>query len=182
MSDIKNLTKSQRKRRRQASGSPGTENGGHNTLVCNVDTPCVTNTDIDYYQLSDEYVRSVMNHNTSPTMNLEQQTTYGFQTPTSAQSPNVYKAGMSTPPSWALALIEDVKSIKESIPKIGSKIDLIDKSVNRMNTKLSDMESKVIIMENKITEIDRSVSFINDTVCMKRKNMNLNSQKKTWKG
>jgi hypothetical protein len=50
-------------------------------------------------------------------MNLEQQNAYGFQTPQPAQQPT----GTPAPPSWALALIEDVKSIiittmKEAIP------------------------------------------------------------------
>ena len=167
MSDINNLTKSQRKRRRQAekrkaSGSPSTENGVHNTSSCNVDSPSVTNTELDFYQISDDYVRSVMNYNTSPTMNLEQQNAYGFQTPQPVQQPT----GTSAPPSWALALIEDVKSIKNTmkvaIPKIELKVDLIEKSVNRLNSKFSDMEIKVTTMENKIRDIDKSVSFINE--------------------
>lgn len=62
------------------------------------------------------------------------------------------------PPSWAISLIEDVKSIKEALPKI----DQIEKSLNQIQINIHDMQNKVTDLENKVINLEKGVTFINN--------------------
>ena len=109
MSKEEGVSKTQKKRRKQAekrkpSGSPDINSGSHNSTERNTRSTSVTGVNINEnsvagaYQLSDDYVRSVMNFNTSPVMNFGQQLPYGFQTPQATQPPPVFETSQVQPP------------------------------------------------------------------------------------
>ncbi|XP_052806337.1 uncharacterized protein LOC128241093 [Mya arenaria] len=90
---------------------------------------------------------------TSPIGNFQQPFTYGMQ-----QSPGMFQPAPpapSTPPSCALQIMEDIKSIKTSLPNI-------EKTVNTINLKISDMDIKINNLESKVTEVETSCSFISN--------------------
>ena len=121
------LSKSQIKRRkraekRKASSSPGTiqndqfspENRSPNLSV---------DSDIPYLlQNSKEYVQAVIN-DISP-INYDDQYAAMIQgeqidqPPLTPVTPVLASKMSTTPPPWAISLIEDVKTIKEALPKI----------------------------------------------------------------
>lgn len=159
MSSIQNLTKSQKKRqkraeKRKASGSPGTIEGGHCTPEHTSKSPSETTNATDFFQVSNDYVQSVMS---TPIMNYNGQYPVGMQIPQTPQTPSVFQ-NSSIPPNWAVSLIEDVKSIKSALPKI----DQIEQSVNSIKLQITVMETKVSTLEAKCNDIEKSVSFITD--------------------
>jgi uncharacterized coiled-coil protein SlyX len=163
MSQNQNLSKNQRKRhkkdeKRKASGSPVLDNGGHCTPGHHLSPQSVT--DKDFYQHSGDYVHTVMNPNSTPVLNIGQQVPYGFQIAQTPGTPNVFQTGVSTTPSWAIPLLEDIRDIKAALPKI----DQIEKTVNSMCVKLYDMETKVTVLESKVNEFEKSISFIDTSV------------------
>ena len=70
-------------------------------------------------------------------------------------APNM-AAGLSAP-QWATQIMEDIKSIKQSV----SKIDEIEKFVNKINLKVETLEVKVNEMSTKVTDVEQSNEFIN---------------------
>lgn len=62
----------------------------------------------------------------------------------------------TVPPAWAAQIIEDIKAIKTSLPRI----EHIEKTVNSINLKVSELETKVNKLETKVTEVEASCSFI----------------------
>ena len=126
MSKEEGVSKTQKKRRKQAgkrkpSRSPDIDSGSHKLTERNTRSTSATGVNINEnsvvgaYQLSDDYVRSVMNFSTSPVMNFGQQLPYGFQTPEATQPPPVLPINLVQPPpqpTWEITLLEDVKSIK----------------------------------------------------------------------
>lgn len=167
MSQNEILSKSQKKRQKQAekrkaSSSPLADISGHYTPGQTADSPSVTCS--DYLQHSKDYVSAVMNPNTSPMVNYNQQFPYSLQTIPTPGTPSVFPPGTpGTPlptgtPAWALPLIEDIKAIKSALPKI----DMIEKTVNSMSIKFSEMDIKVTELESKVNDIEKSVSFIDN--------------------
>ena len=124
MSKEEGVSKTQKKRRKQAekrkpSGSPDIDSGSHNSTERNTRSTSVTGVNINEnsvagaYQLSDDYVRSVMNFNTSPVMNFGQQLPYGFQTPQATQPPPVFATSqVQTPPPHPLGQLRYLKMLK----------------------------------------------------------------------
>jgi len=171
MSDNEHLTKSQRKRRRKAEkrkASSPLESNSNSSVRHISDTACskpqgVTKpaTDQNFYNSSYSYVAHVINPNTSPVMNFNQQIPYGFnsQSPTifSASTPMAATSGNVTPP-WATEIITDIKSLTAVIPKI----DNIEKSLATIHLKLSEFDTRMTAVAKKVTEIETSCSFISD--------------------
>ena len=60
------------------------------------------------------------------------------------------------PPPWAASIIEDLKTIKISVSKIGS----IEQTVNSIKVKMEDLEIKVTDVDKRVTEVERSSAFI----------------------
>lgn len=88
-----------------------------------------------------------------------QQTPYNpqfTQSPPSFMS-QILGTPVGTPiPQWASALMEDVKSIKQSV----SKLEAVEKTVNLINQKFVDLEVKVSDIDKRVTEVERSCSFV----------------------
>lgn len=159
MSESEKLSKSQLKRRRnaekrKASGSPGQINGGHYVYDS---SKSPSGTVSNFLMNSQDFVHSVMQ---SPAINMNGQFTPVMQGMHSIQSPqNVFPIqSPSTPPGWALSLIEDVKQIKGALPKI----DEIEQTVKSIQRKMTDLELKVTNLEAKSTEAEKSLTFMSN--------------------
>jgi DNA repair exonuclease SbcCD ATPase subunit len=63
----------------------------------------------------------------------------------------------TTPPAWALEIIDDIKSIKLSV----SKIDKIEKLVDKINTKVEKLERDITSIDTRVVEVEKGASFIN---------------------
>ena len=71
----------------------------------------------------------------------------------------VSSAGVASgisPPQWATEIMEDIKSIKQSV----SKIDQIEKFVNKISAKVDTLEIKVNTMDTKVTDVEKSFDFL----------------------
>jgi prefoldin subunit 5 len=95
-----------------------------------------------------------MNSQNSPTMTYQQS---GMYAPPPPQSP-VFPLMYTSPPSWASEIINDIKAIKSSLPKIEN----IEKTVNIINLNVSEMEVKIKTLETKVTEVESACSFISN--------------------
>ncbi|KAL4236556.1 hypothetical protein ACF0H5_004941 [Mactra antiquata] len=62
----------------------------------------------------------------------------------------------STPPEWARVLIEDVRHIKEFMPKIES----LQQSINLINVRTTTAETKIKTLETKNAEASESLQFL----------------------
>ena len=75
------------------------------------------------------------------------------------QSFPVSSAGVASgtaPPQWATQMMEDIKSIKQSV----SKIDQIEKFVNKISVKVDTLEIKVNTMDTKVKDVEKSTDFV----------------------
>ncbi|XP_053398799.1 uncharacterized protein LOC123556557 [Mercenaria mercenaria] len=94
---------------------------------------------------------------TSPIMNFGQPFAYIPQTPQGQMCQQVPSVPPSIPPPWANELIQDMKSLKQSLPKIEN----IEKTVNRISAKVSEIEVKLNTIETRVDAVEQSCSFIN---------------------
>ena len=62
----------------------------------------------------------------------------------------------TAPPQWAKQIMEDIKSIKQSV----SKIDQIEKFVNKISAKVDNLEIKVNSMDTKVKDVEKSTDFV----------------------
>lgn len=76
----------------------------------------------------------------------------------SSQFPTSGSALCNSPPQWATQIMEDIKSIKNSV----SKIENIEKTVNQISSKVETLETKMKTMEIKVNEAEKSSTFISD--------------------
>lgn len=102
---------------------------------------------------------SINTSNTMSNMNFNQNMTspspqfphyaYNMQMPQMLQSQPLYQstpmasAGQSAPPPWAIQIMDDMKVLKESIPKI----DKIERTVSNISLKINEIETKIKQME-----------------------------------
>ena len=64
-------------------------------------------------------------------------------------------SGMSQP-QWVTEIMEDIKSIKQSV----SKIYQIEKFVNKNSAKVDTLEIKVNTIDTKVTDVEKSTDFL----------------------
>lgn len=134
---------------------------GINVSGTNTSLSCGGNTRTLDYTNSQDNVTSVMNAqinsqmHTSPVMNYGQQNPYVASTP---QTPIFFQMSQATP-GWAACMMEDVRAIKEALPKI----EKIEKVVNSISLKMSEFEAKLASVETRVDTIETSCNFINDS-------------------
>jgi hypothetical protein len=61
-------------------------------------------------------------------------------------------------PAWAACMIEDVRAIKEALPKIVK----IEQVVNSISLKMSEFETKLKCVETRVDSVETSCTFISD--------------------
>ena len=175
MSVNQSLSKSQRKRlnranKRKASKSPELNTDiNSSTDECSTDFTGIRETScafqpngLNNQSESEHFVRSVLSFNTSPIMNFGQQIPFNFQTPQANQTPNVFSRtpllpSTTTTPSLAITLLEDVRMIKDALPKI----DKIEQSMKEMNSTITGINNNISTLETKVQDMEQAVLFIN---------------------
>ena len=60
--------------------------------------------------------------------------------------------------TWALGVIDDIKTIKLTVPKI----DNIENTVVMINQKIAELDTRVSNLETKLNDVERSCNFISD--------------------
>ena len=118
----------------------------------------------DSFANSENYVETVMNPNTSANMsnmsnnpiitNLDNSARL-MSTPCTIPTPPIEQA---IPPSWALKMMDDIKTIKDALPKI----EKIEKTVTTINLKVYDIEIKLGQLERRVQNCEDSCSFVSD--------------------
>lgn len=91
-----------------------------------------------------------MNYSQPPFNNQFIQSPPGFTAQYAATQPS------NQPPTWATSIIDDIKSIKQSV----AKIDNVEKTVNKINAKLIDLENKVSDIDKRVSEVETASSYI----------------------
>jgi len=85
---------------------------------------------------------------------------YNMHTPITPQNPASFQnppTAITATPPWAIELMEDMKHLKQSIPKI----ERIEKTVDIISVKMNEMEMKMKSMETRISETENACTFIN---------------------
>ena len=125
------------------------------------------NLQLDYFVFDTPTVSSINNMNTG-NMNFSQPFSGQY-----VQSPpgQFQFTQQSSPPQWAVDILNDVRAIKQKVEKI----DCIEKAVNSINVKLNDLDLKVKDIDNRVNEMESTVSFIGNKYDKQLKEIN-NSQ------
>lgn len=76
----------------------------------------------------------------------------------SFKDPNTGVATGISPPQWATEMMEDIKSIKESV----AKIEHSEKFVNKISAKVDKLEIRVHTMDTKVTEVEKSSEYVSN--------------------
>ena len=72
--------------------------------------------------------------------------------------PTQQQTTTNQPPAWALGIIDDIKTIKLTVPKI----DKIENTVVMINQKIAEIDTRVCNLETKLNDVERSCNFISD--------------------
>ena len=72
--------------------------------------------------------------------------------PQFAQSAPIQMQSLTSPPTWAISLMDDVKSINQKVKKIES----VEKAVNDITVKLNQLEAKVDIIDKKVIDVEKN--------------------------
>jgi len=78
--------------------------------------------------------------------------------PQFAQSAPIQMQSLTTPPPWAVSLMDDVKSIKQKVERIES----VEKAVNNITVKLNQLETKVDSIDKRVIDVEKNCAFINE--------------------
>ena len=67
----------------------------------------------------------------------------------------VYTPQPTSPPAWAIEIMNDLKTIKHSVSKIGN----IEKLINKVNQKVEQLDLKLKNIESRVDETKKLVQI-----------------------
>ena len=166
----KTVNKPRKRHKKRAATSPLFDSGGHDSQTGQTGFTINNTWDSDHCNNMSMDNQSVFNSTPNVHMNTQNHSPNlvnfsqnAFNTPQQPppQYQNYFPGAQQTPthntPPWANELMEDVRQIKYTTPKIEN----IEKAVTKIKIKASELETKIITMEIRMNEVESSCSFMN---------------------